>query len=145
MLYIAIALLILISLPYREPFYNPTIPDARPENYTDHSKNRNFNEIEQILYTLSTAPSTKEEEKAYLEDLLTLIQTLPLTNPLTQIIPNKGYSTVTSLEHINAILELEFKAIPITGAGHYEIKNAWHYVDWLIKNVFGNKTSTSIL
>jgi hypothetical protein len=137
MLYIAAALLLVLSLSYREPFYNPEEPIARPENFPDHSGHRTFMEIEKILYGLVNTPSLTGEENAYLEDLLNLIQTLPETTPPTgTLYPLEGNSIVQKLQHIKKLMLQEFASLDITNPAFFPLKNAIYYLTWLLKNIF---------
>jgi hypothetical protein len=137
MLYVVAALLLVLSLSYREPFYNPEEPLARPDAFPDHSGNYNFMEIEKILYALVNTPSMSVEEKAYLEDFMNLVQSIPETKPPTTVkIPREGDSTVQSLQHVKQLLLQEFAVTPVTNAAFIPLKNSIYYLTWLLKNIF---------
>jgi len=136
-LYIAVAILLIFSLSYREPFYNPEEPIGRPENFPDHSKNRHFMDIEKILYALIQSPSLLGEERAYLEDFLNLIQTIPETRvPTSTLYPKIGNSTVQNLQHVKLILLQEFATMNTEDAAYIPLKNSIYYMTWLLKNKF---------
>ena len=135
--YIAAAILLYLSLSYREPFYNPEEPISRPENFPDHSNNRQFMEIEKILYALILSPSLLGEERAYLEDFLNLIQTIPETRvPTSTLYPKIGNSTVQNLQHVKLILLQEFANMNTEDAAYIPLKNSIYYMTWLLKNKF---------
>jgi len=135
-LYVA-ALLLFLSLSYREPFYNPAEPIARPENFPDHSGHRTFMKMEKIIYELIMTPSITLEEKAYLEDFLNLIQGIPETTPPTQLNDTEeGNSTVKKLQHVKTLLLEEFDRLPTSNAAYIPVKNAIYFLSWLLKNIF---------
>jgi hypothetical protein len=136
-LYIALAILLFFSLSYREAFYNPEEPIGRPENFPDHSNHRNFMEIEKTLYALIMSPSLLGEERAYLEDFLNLIQTIPETKPPTStLFPNTGKSTNQKLQHVKMLLLQEFATLTPKDAAYIPLKNSIYYMTWLLKNKF---------
>jgi len=131
------ALLLFLSLSYREPFYNPAEPIARPENFPDHSGHRTFMTIEKIIYALIMTPSITLEEKAYLEDFLNLIQGIPETTPPTLFNgTEEGNSTVKKLQHVKTLLLEEFDRLPTSNAAYIPVKNAIYFLSWLLKNIF---------
>uniref|UniRef100_A0A6C0HMH8 Uncharacterized protein n=1 Tax=viral metagenome TaxID=1070528 RepID=A0A6C0HMH8_9ZZZZ len=135
-LYVA-ALLLFLSLSYREPFYNPVEPIARPENFPDHSGHRTFMKMEKIIYELIMTPSITIEEKAYLEDFLNLIQGIPETTPPTQLNDTEeGNSTVKKLQHVKTLLLQEFDRLQTSNAAYIPVKNAIYFLSWLLKNIF---------
>jgi hypothetical protein len=136
-LYVAVLLLLLsLSLRLYEPFYNPEEPISRPENFPDHSGHRAFMEIESILYALIQTPSMTVEEKAYLEDFLNLVQTIPETSPPSYLLTREGNSTVQNLEYVKRVLLKEFSTLTVTNAAFVPVKNAIYYLTWLLKNIF---------
>lgn len=136
-LYVVAALLLFLSFSYQEPFYNPAEPIARPGNFPDHSGNRTFMKIENILYELIMIPSITIEEKAYLEDFLNLIQGIPETTPTTQLNDTKdGDSTVKKLQHVKTLLLEEFNRLQTSNAAYIPVKNAIYFLSWLLKNIF---------
>jgi hypothetical protein len=136
-LYVAVLLLLLsLSLRLYEPFYNPEEPISRPENFPDHSGHRAFMEIESILYALIQTPSMTVEEKAYLEDFLNLVQTIPETSPPSYLLSREGNSTVQNLEYVKRVLLKEFSTLTVTNAAFVPVKNAIYYLTWLLKNIF---------
>lgn len=136
-LYVVAALLLFLSFSYREPFYNPAEPIARPENFPDHSGHRTFMKMENILYELIMIPSITLEEKAYLEDFLNLIQGIPETTPPTRLNDTEeGNSTVTKLKHVKTLLLEEFSSLATSNAAYIPVKNAIYYLSWLLKNIF---------
>jgi hypothetical protein len=135
-IYVA-AILLFLTLSYREPFYNPEEPLARPDTFPDHSSNPRFIEIEKILYALWKTPSMNIQEKAFLEDFLNLIQSIPETKHAPDIkFPKEGNSTVQELQYVKQLLLQEFAAITIENAAYIPIKNAIYYITWLLKNIF---------
>ncbi len=131
------ALILFLSLSYREPFYNPAEPIARPENFPDHSGHRTFMTIEKIIYALIMTPSITLEEKAYLEDFLNLIQGIPETTPPTQLnYTEEGNSTVKKLQHVKTLLLEEFDRLQTSNAAYIPVKNAIYFLSWLLKNIF---------
>lgn len=135
-LYVA-ALLLFLSLSYREPFYNPAEPIARPENFPDHSGHRTFMKMEKIIYELIMTPSITIEEKAYLEDFLNLIQGIPETTPPTVFNgTEEGNSTVKKLQHVKTLLLEEFDRLQTSNAAYIPVKNAIYFLSWLLKNIF---------
>ena len=136
-LYVAVLLLFLsLSLHSYEPFYNPEEPISRPDTFPDHSGHRAFMEIESILYALIQTPSMSVEEKAYLEDFLNLIQTIPETSPPSYLLTREGNSTVQNLEYVKRVLLQEFATLTVTNAAFVPMKNAIYYLTWLLKNIF---------
>jgi len=135
-LYVA-ALVLFLSLSYREPFYNPAEPIARPDNFPDHSGHRTFMNIEKIIYELIMSPSITIEEKAYLEDFLNLIQGIPETTPPTLFNgTEEGNSTVKKLQHVKTLLLEEFDRLQTSNAAYIPVKNAIYFLSWLLKNIF---------
>jgi len=135
-LYVA-ALILFLSLSYREPFYNPAEPMAKPENFPDHSGHRTFMKMERIIYELIMTPSITLEEKAYLEDFLNLIQGIPETTPPTQLNDTEeGNSTVKKLQHVKTLLLEEFNRLQTSNAAYIPVKNAIYFLSWLLKNIF---------
>jgi hypothetical protein len=135
-LYVA-ALLLFLSLSYREPFYNPAEPMAKPENFPDHSGHRTFMKMERIIYELIMTPSITLEEKAYLEDFLNLIQGIPETTPPTQLNDTEeGNSTAKKLQHVKTLLLEEFNRLQTSNAAYIPVKNAIYFLSWLLKNIF---------
>jgi hypothetical protein len=135
-LYVA-ALVLFLSLSYREPFYNPAEPIARPDNFPDHSGHRTFMHIEKIIYELIMTPSITLEEKAYLEDFLNLIQGIPETTPPTLFNgTEEGNSTVKKLQHVKTLLLEEFDRLQTSNAAYIPVKNAIYFLSWLLKNIF---------
>ncbi len=136
-LYVVAALLLFLSLSYREPFYNPNQPIARPSNFPDHSGHRTFMNIESIIYELIMSPSITIEEKAYLEDFLNLIQGIPETTPPTQWNDTEeGNSTAKKLQHVKTLLLEEFNRLQTSNAAYIPVKNAIYFLSWLLKNIF---------
>jgi len=134
--YVAVILLFL-SLSHREPFYNPEEPLARPDFFPDHTENRHFMEIEKILYGLINEPSMNAKEKAYLEDFLNLIQTIPETKPPTDTkYPKEGNSTIENLQYVKQLLLQEFSGKNVKDAAYIPLKNSIYYLTWLLKNIF---------
>jgi|LauGreDrversion4_1035100.scaffolds.fasta_scaffold118018_2 hypothetical protein len=137
MLYIAATILLFLSLSYREPFYNPEEELARPDNFPDHTGHRIFIEIEKILYALVNTPSLRIDEKAYLEDFLNLIQSIPETTPpSTTLYPKEGNSTVQNLQYVKQLLLQEFSTLTVSNAAYIPVKNSIYYITWLLKNIF---------
>jgi hypothetical protein len=137
MIYVAAVVLIFLSLSYQEPFYNPEEPLARPDTFPDHASNRHFMEIEKILYALINEPSMNEKEKAYLEDFLNLIQTIPETTPPTDTkYPKEGNSTIQNLQYVKQLLLQEFANVDVKNAAYIPLKNSIYYLTWLLKNIF---------
>ncbi len=135
-LYVA-ALVLFLSMSYREPFYNPAEPIARPDNFPDHSGHRTFMNIEKIIYELIMSPSITIEEKAYLEDFLNLIQGIPETTPPTLFNgTEEGNSTVKKLQHVKTLLLEEFDRLQTSNAAYIPVKNAIYFLSWLLKNIF---------
>jgi hypothetical protein len=136
--YLVITLFLFTLLyPLTEPFYNPEEPLARPDTFPDHSGNRHFMEIEKILYSLIQTPSMNIEEKAFLEDFLNLIQSIPETKPPEGIkYPKEGNSTVQELQYVKQLLLQEFAAITVENAAYIPLKNSIYYITWLLKNIF---------
>jgi hypothetical protein len=131
------ALILFLSLSYREPFYNPAEPIARPDNFPDHSGHRTFMKMEKIIYELIMTPSLTLEEKAYLEDFLNLIQGIPETTPPTLFNgTEEGNSTVKKLQHVKTLLLQEFDRLQTSNAAYIPVKNAIYFLSWLLKNIF---------
>ena len=94
-------------------------------------------DIEKILYALIQSPSLLGEERAYLEDFLNLIQTIPETRvPTSTLYPKIGNSTVQNLQHVKLILLQEFATMNTEDAAYIPLKNSIYYMTWLLKNKF---------